>query len=250
MLSKDAGSGLASSNLPPHLSVIKVSVLNLQHRVGREGFSEPPGQGQVPAWEQECSREACRGEPHGTSCSPSACLTPRQGKLRHGLPLLPAWQSEPGAHPHCKPDTLSGFFLYTELFFHVPKPLLFCKLRVFCKRREGEVLQVQKTCTCFLKPSLTSGPGDCAAVDAFPFLPGKPRVRCHSSCLGGRKGHPCHEFAWAQLRSGRKGRCTDLGEPRQGAGTSWGGECKTPVFCIISLCSAGASALLGWAGRV
>lgn len=30
VLSKDAGSGLASSNLPPHLSVIKISVLNLQ----------------------------------------------------------------------------------------------------------------------------------------------------------------------------------------------------------------------------
>lgn len=158
MLSKDAGSGLASSNPPPHLSVIKISILNLQRRVGREGFSEPPGQGWVPAWEQECGRGACQGEPRGTSCSPSVCLTPRQGKLRHRLPLLPAWQSEPDAHPHCKPGTLSGFFfVYRVGFFHVSKPVLFCKLRVFCKRREGEVLQVQKTCTCFLKPSLKSG---------------------------------------------------------------------------------------------
>lgn len=122
VLSKDAGSGLASSNPPPHLSVIKISVLNLQRRVGREGFSEPPGQGWVPAWEQECGRGACRGEPRGTSCSPNACLTPQQGKLRHRLPLLPAWQSEPGAHPHCKPGTLSGvFFVYRVGFFSCSK---------------------------------------------------------------------------------------------------------------------------------
>lgn len=72
--SKDAGSGSASSNPPPHLSVIKISVLNLQCGVGREGFSEPPGQGWVPVWEQERSREPAGGSPMAPAAPPAPAL--------------------------------------------------------------------------------------------------------------------------------------------------------------------------------
>lgn len=125
----------------------------------------------------------------------SAGETEAQAALTAGTVV----KSEPGAHSHCKLDTVSWlffFFLYKLFVLRVPKPPLFCKLRVFRKRREGEVLQAQG-CTRLLKLSLTSKPSDCA----FPFLPGKPGPKCHWGWPGARKAHHCHEFAQAQTSS-------------------------------------------------
>lgn len=60
--------GLLLRRLQPHLSVIRISALNLHCGVGREGFSEPLGQGWVPEWEQDWE--------HGHSLSLVALAAP------------------------------------------------------------------------------------------------------------------------------------------------------------------------------
>lgn len=83
--------------------------------------------------------------------------------------------------------------------------LLFCKLRAFRKSREGEVLQVQQTCPCLLKPSLTSGPGDSASCHHLPLSAW--RDEAESLTLAGLvlvRATPALKFARAQLSSGRK----------------------------------------------
>lgn len=106
VLSKDAGSGPASSSSLPHLSVIKVTGLSLQQdRQG--GFFQAPGPGLGASTGAGAQLGACWGEPRGTGCSSSACPAPSQEKLRHRLP----WLRDGGiratcSSPHCKPDTL------------------------------------------------------------------------------------------------------------------------------------------------
>lgn len=90
-LSKDAGSGSASSNPAPSF------VSNKNHRFqsaawGEEGgFFQAPEPGPGASLGAGAWLGACGGEPRGTGCSPRACPAPQQGKLRHRLPSLPAW---------------------------------------------------------------------------------------------------------------------------------------------------------------
>ena len=117
----------------------------------------------------------------------SAGETEAQAALAAGMVVKP----EPGTHSHCKLNNLSCFFSLQIVFFnqHVRKPLLFCKPRVFRKRREGEVVQAQKTCTCLLKLSLTSGLGDCASRCCLPLSARKAGAEV-SLGLGWRHGGP------------------------------------------------------------
>lgn len=79
--------GLLLRRLQPHLSVIRISALNLHCGVGREVFSEPLGQGWVPEWEQDWE--------HGHSLSLVALAAPLvKGKLRHELPWPLVWGGE------------------------------------------------------------------------------------------------------------------------------------------------------------
>lgn len=153
--------------LQPHLSVIRISALNLHSGVGREGFSEPLGQGWVPEWEQDWEHG------HSLSLVALAALSAEgETEARAALTTAMVGKSEPG--------TLSVVFLYhLFIFSHAPQALLFCKPRVFRKKRDGEVLQEQRSCTCLLKLSLTSGLGGCAVTVTFPFLPAATRLRCH-----------------------------------------------------------------------
>lgn len=94
---------------------------------------------------------------------------PRHQLLPQCLPHSSAGETEAQAAPpagmairaRCSPPLQAWylkrvfFCIQSWVFFMFQNPC--CFARVFCKRREGEVLQVQKTCTCFLKPSLTSG---------------------------------------------------------------------------------------------
>lgn len=103
--------------LLPHVSVIKVSVPNLHSGVGREGFSEPPGQGWLPEWEQDWE--------HSHSLSLVALAAPPAEGETEARAVLAA-----GAEGKSEPDTLSVVFLY-HLFIpsRVPQALLFCKPR-------------------------------------------------------------------------------------------------------------------------
>lgn len=174
--------GLLLHCLICHLSAIKISVLNLHSGVGREGFSEPLGQGWVPEWEQD--RE------HGHSLSLVALAAPPaegETEARAALTATMVGKSEP--------DTLSVFSLHhLFIFSRVPKALLFCKPRVFRKRRDGEVLQVQRTCTCLLKLSLTSGPGDRACHRHLPLS-----AEMSLGLAWRQEGTtlPCFGFSWA-----------------------------------------------------
>lgn len=149
--------GLLLRCLLPHLSVIKISALDLQCGVGRESFSEPLGQRWVPEWEQDWE--------HGHSLSLVALAAPPAEGETEARAALAA-----GMVGKSEPDALSVAFLHhLFIFSRVPKALLFCKPRVFRKRRDGEVLQAQRTCTCLLKLSLTSGPAGCACHCHLPL---------------------------------------------------------------------------------
>lgn len=58
---------------------------------GEGGFFRAPRPGPGASAGAGARPGACRGEPRGTGCSPSACPASRQGKLRHRLPSLLAW---------------------------------------------------------------------------------------------------------------------------------------------------------------
>lgn len=130
--------------IPCHLSAIKISVLNLHSGVGREGVSEPLGQGWVPEWEQD--RE------HGHSLSLVALAAPpAEGETEaRAAPTA-------GMVMKADPTTSNVVFLHHLFIFScVPKALLCCKPRVFRKRRDGEVLQAQRNLhvPCETKPDL------------------------------------------------------------------------------------------------
>lgn len=117
VLSKDAGSGSAFSNLLPHLSVIKISVLNLQCGVGRESLSEPLGQGRMPAQEREHGWEPAGVSPRHRllpQCLPSSSAgeTEARAALTAGMVV----KSERGAHFHCKAGTLTRFVSLQTVF--------------------------------------------------------------------------------------------------------------------------------------
>lgn len=169
------GIGLLLHSLLPHLSVINISALDLHSGLGREGFSEPLGQGWVPEWEQDWE--------HSLSLVGLAA-PPDEGET----------EARAGVEGKPESDTSSVVFLsHLFIFLRVPQALLFCKPRVFRKRRAGEVLQAQGTCTCLLKQSLTSGPAGCSCHCHLPLPACKG---CHRGWPGGRKGQPCPEFAW------------------------------------------------------
>lgn len=117
--------GLPLHCLLPHLSAIKISVLNLHCGVGREGFSQPLGQGWVPEWEQDWE--------HGHSLSLVALAAPPAERETEARAVLAA-----GGVGKSEPDTLSIVFLHhLFIFSRAPEALLFCKPRVFRKRRRG-----------------------------------------------------------------------------------------------------------------
>lgn len=217
--------GLLLRRLQPHLSVIRISALNLHCGVGREGFSEPLGQGWVPEWEQDWE--------HGHSLSLVALAAPLvKGKLRHELPWPLVWggKSESG--------TLSVVFLYhLFIFSHAPEALLFCKPRVFRNKREGgsfasaEILRVPfetepalgarwLCCHCHLPLS--------ACRDEAEMSPEAGRDNPALSLLG-------------QAGCGQGGESLPQGAPGQGAGTWWGGESKTNFRASPSTLSLSAS---------
>lgn len=116
VLSKDAGSGSAASDPPPQLSVIKISILSVQPGAGRV-LPNPWARAGCQCGSGNTAGNLLRGAPQHRLLPQHlprslAGETEAQAALGAGMVV----KSEPGAHSHCKLDTLSFSFFFTGCF--------------------------------------------------------------------------------------------------------------------------------------
>lgn len=181
---------MASSDPRPRLPAIKLSILNLQRGVGREGFSCPPRAGLGTSGEQLGGALQHRLHPQSLPCS--------------------SVETEAWVAGCCAPLQSPYFNQGLFLIFFLPS---FTNLRLSARSRDPTVLQAEGGL------SQEAGGGSFASTgDLHMSFENKPDLRAQPLRLSPlpspfcpqsrgrrapRRGHPCVQLARVQLQHGR-----------------------------------------------